>query len=90
MFYCGIDVAKLKHVVSIMDEKGQVTRTGFTITNTRSGFDQLLGTLQLQPDPVHVGLEATGHYWLALYDELTRNGCPQSTSDRCLPQDGDP
>ena len=46
MFYCGIDVAKLKHVVSLMDEKGQVTRTGFTITNTRSGFDQLLETLQ--------------------------------------------
>jgi transposase len=74
MFYCGIDVAKLKHVVSLMDEKGQVIRTAFTITNTRSGFDQLLETLQLQPDPVHIGLEATGHYWLALYDELTRQG----------------
>jgi transposase len=74
MIYCGIDVAKLKHVVSIMDEKGQVTRTGFTITNTRMGFDHLLGTLQGQPETVSVGLEATGHYWLALYDELTRQG----------------
>jgi transposase len=74
MFYCGIDVAKLKHVVSLMDEKGQVSRTAFTITNTRSGFDQLLETLQGQPEPVCVGLEATGHYWLALYDELTRQG----------------
>ncbi len=74
MFYCGIDVAKLKHVVSLMDEKGQVTRTGFTITNTRSGFDQLLATLQAQREAVSVGLEATGHYWLALYDELTRQG----------------
>lgn len=74
MLYCGIDVAKLKHVVSLMDEKGQVTRSAFTITNTRSGFDQLLDTLQAQPDAVSVGLEATGHYWLALYDEFTRQG----------------
>jgi len=76
MFYCGIDVAKLKHVVSIMDERGQVTRTGFTITNTRAGFDQMLETLKAQPEAVSVGLEATGHYWLALYDELTRQGYP--------------
>lgn len=74
MFYCGIDVAKLKHVVSLMDEKGQVTRSAFTISNSRSGFDQLLETLQAQPEAVSVGLEATGHYWLALYDELTRQG----------------
>lgn len=39
MFYCGIGIAKLKHVVSLMDVKGQVTRTGFTITNTRFGFE---------------------------------------------------
>jgi transposase len=74
MFYCGIDVAKHKHVVSLMDDKGQVTRSAFTITNTRSGFDQLLAALQGQPEAVSVGLEATGHYWLALYDELTRQG----------------
>lgn len=76
MFYCGIDVAKLKHVVSIMDEKGQVTRKALTITNTRAGFDQLLEALQGQSKAVSVGLEATGHYWLALYDELTRQGYP--------------
>jgi transposase len=76
MLFCGIDVAKLKHAVSMMDEKGQVIRTGFTITNTRSGFDQLLETLQGQAEAVCVGLEATGHYWLALYDELTRQGYP--------------
>jgi transposase len=76
MFYCGIDVAKRKHAVSMMDEKGQVVRTAFMITNTRAGFDQLLETLRGQPEPVSVGLEATGHYWLALYDELTRQGYP--------------
>lgn len=74
MYYCGIDIAKHKHAVALMDEKGQVTRTAFTITNTRSGFDQLLATLQGLQETVSVGLEATGHYWLALYDELTRQG----------------
>lgn len=76
MFYCGIDVAKLKHAVSLMDEKGQTVKAWFTIANTRSGFDQLLTELQSQGGSVTVGLEATGHYWLALYDELTRNGYP--------------
>jgi transposase len=76
MFYCGIDVAKHKHAVSLLDEKGQVVKAVFTITNNRSGFDQLREALHMQPGPVQVGLEATGHYWLAIYDELTRNGHP--------------
>ncbi len=76
MMYCGIDVAKLKHAVSLMDDKGQTLKAAFTITNTRSGFDQLLTELHNLTGEVTVGLEATGHYWLALYDELTRKGYP--------------
>jgi transposase len=76
MFYCGIDVAKHKHTVSLMDEKGQTVKAWFAITNTRSGFDQLLTELQALAGTVTVGLEATGHYWLALYAELTRKGYP--------------
>jgi transposase len=76
MIYCGIDVAKLKHVVSLMDEKGQILKVAFTITNNRSGFDQLHEELQAVGGAVMVGLEATGHYWLSLYDDLTRNHYP--------------
>lgn len=76
MFFCGIDVAKLKHAVSLMDDKGQVLKTAFTITNNRSGFDQLHSELQSLGGTVTIGLEATGHYWLALYDDLTHNGYP--------------
>lgn len=76
MYYCGIDVAKHKHAVSLLDEKGQAVKAVFGISNTRLGFDQLLETLQEQPGPIYVGLEATGHYWLVLYDELTRKGYP--------------
>jgi len=76
MFFCGIDVAKLKHAVSLMDEKGQILKVAFTIANNRSGFDQLHCELQSLGGTVTIGLEATGHYWLALYDDLTHNGYP--------------
>ncbi len=74
MFYCGIDVAKLKHAVSLLDEKGQIVKAAFPIANTRPGFDRLLSELRALSGEVTVGLEATGHYWLGLYDELTRQG----------------
>ena len=76
MFYGGIDVAKLKHAVSLLDAQGQTVKAMFTISNTRPGFDQLLAELRCLKGPVTIGLEATGHYWLALYDELTRKGYP--------------
>ncbi len=72
MFYLGIDVAKRKHTAMILDEQGQVIRRAFSFTNDRSGFGQLLAGIRALPESVTIGLEATGHYWLALYDHLTR------------------
>jgi len=72
MFYLGIDVAKRKHTAMILDEQGQVIRRAFSFTNDRSGFGQLLAEIRALPESVIIGLEATGHYWLALYDHLTR------------------
>lgn len=74
MFYCGIDVAKHKHAVVVLDDHGQTHRPVFTIENTREGLDFLVEALQRLGDEVMVGLEATGHYWLSLYDVLTRQG----------------
>ncbi len=76
MLYCGIDVAKYKHAVSCVDEKGQVVKAAFSIANTRAGFDELHQALKSLGEAVTVGVEATGHYWLALYDDLTRNHYP--------------
>jgi transposase len=73
MYYCGIDVAKRKHAVALLDEKGQLVQRPFTIENTRAGFDQLLQALKALGGPVLIGLEATGHYWWALYDDLTHH-----------------
>lgn len=75
MIYCGIDVAKHKHVVSLLDEQGELLKPVFTIENTRPGFDRLRAELGGLSGPLMIGLEATGHYWLALYEELSRPGC---------------
>jgi transposase len=76
MLFCGIDVAKRKHVALIIDDTGKALGPAFSIQNSRSGFDQMLAKLRAQSEPVTIGLEATGHYWLALYEELTEQGYP--------------
>jgi len=73
MYYCGIDVAKRKHAIALLDEHGRPVQHAFTIENTRAGFDQLLQALAALNGPVLIGLEATGHYWWALYDDLTHH-----------------
>jgi transposase len=76
MYYCGIDVAKRKHAIALLDEHGQPVQRPFTIENTRAGFDHLLQVLAHLQEPVLIGLEATGHYWWALYEDLTRHDHP--------------
>jgi transposase len=73
MYYCGIDVAKRKHAIALSDQHGQAVQRSFTIENTRAGFDQLLQVLGGLNGPVVIGLEATGHYWWALYEDLTQH-----------------
>jgi transposase len=76
MFYCGIDVAKRKHAVVVLNDHGQTHRPVFTIENTHDGLEFLVEALQQLEDEVMIGLEATGQYWLSLYDVLTRQGWP--------------
>jgi transposase len=76
MFFCGIDVAKHAHAVLVVDEAGRVVQPAFSIENRRESFDHLATTLAAFSEPVGIGMEATGHYWLALYDDLTQRGYP--------------
>ena len=76
MFFCGIDIAKRSHCAVVLDDKGQVVQGAFTINNDHQGFEQLHDVLSAWPESVLVGLEATGHYWLALYESLTASGYP--------------
>ena len=67
MLYVGIDVAKHKHDVFIVDSEGLVHADGLTIANDHKGFDTLHETIMLalfgeNPERAKVGLEHTGHY----------------------------
>lgn len=73
MFFCGIDIAKRQHAVALLDEKGQLLQSVFFIANDHAGFGHLMQSLPAG-DTVIIGLEATGHYWLALFDALTQQG----------------
>jgi len=74
MYFCGIDVAKHQHAALVVDDKGQTVQPAISFDNSRVGFDQLSAALAELTEPPMVGLEATGHYWLALYDDLTQQG----------------
>jgi transposase len=70
----GIDIAKRTHEACFMAQDGRQIGTTQRFHNTRRGVRALLDGLQQLPEPATIGLEATGHYWLALHDELVRAG----------------
>jgi transposase len=62
MLYRGIDVAKRKHAVLVVDDKGQIVKPAFMFENNRQGFDELQRMLVALSGRVAIGLEAAGHY----------------------------
>ena len=60
MFYCGIDVAKQKHAVAVLDEHGQVQKPVFAAENTHEGMEFLLAQLQPFGEEVWIGLDLSG------------------------------
>ncbi len=77
MHYVGIDVAKHVHVAAAVDENGKTIAQAFTFDSTRKGFAHLLMTLGnagVHRDECIIGMEATGHYWITLFDFLILHG----------------
>ena len=77
MLYIGIDVAKRSHVAAAMGDGGEVAVEPFEFRNTQKGFERLLERLArrgVSAEGSLVGMEATGHYWVALFDFLAANG----------------
>jgi transposase len=70
----GIDIAKRTHEACIMGQDGQQIGKSRRFRNTRAGLRALLDDLRQLPHPATIGLEATGHYWLALHDQLVGAG----------------
>jgi len=72
MFYLGIDVGKFTHSLCLIDESNQ--HHIWQINNDKSGFKSLqekLSSLDLLTESrLLVGMEATGHYFLNIYDCL--------------------
>lgn len=77
MLICGIDIAKHKHEASLIDESGKLLSKSLSFTNDSNGAATLLDYLtKLNQDNQEIvfGMEATGHYWLALYSFLFDKG----------------
>ena len=74
MFYCGIDIAKRNHEASIIDAEGKPLLDSITVTNTQDGCEKLFSLferLNIGQSDVIIGMEATGHYWLPVYEHFT-------------------
>lgn len=75
-YFGGIDIAKNKHVVCVIDRDGAVCIRPSSVANTTDGYQRLLERLKDvgRKTSVLIGMEATGHYWYSLHDFLTRSG----------------
>ena len=72
MLFVGIDIGKRTHIASVMDNQGKVLLKGFAFPNSTLGDEKLLEklfTLSTDND-YEIGMEAAGHYWLALFSFL--------------------
>lgn len=78
MYIVGIDIGKRHHEASIIDGQGNLQGKSLHFANTHTGFNKLLEVIRktADKDEVVFGMEATGHYWLALYTHLRQEGYP--------------
>lgn len=77
MHYIGIDIAKYNHVVGVLKKDGTPVGNARSFTNDFEGFSDLLrrlAELKVRADDSIVVMEATGHYWMALYVFLVDHG----------------
>lgn len=77
MLFAGIDIAKYDHVIGTVDEHGRSLSKPMTFKNSASGFERCASYLDGLADDkadILVGMEATGHYWLACFCYLTEQG----------------
>jgi transposase len=73
MWTLGIDVGKRRHNASLLDQDGNVIFRNFSFTNSAEGVHSLLSKLAdtgRPPSDILIGMEATGHYWMILYQRL--------------------
>lgn len=77
MIYVGIDVAKHKHQVAIINDEGEIYEDDFIIVNDRLGFqklDTIICRIQYQTgQKCKLAMEDTGHYNAPILQFLREN-----------------
>lgn len=80
MLYVGIDIAKHKHDLAVIDTEGTIFVCHLQIENNREGFTKLQMTLaNLQKttgEDIQIALEDTGHYCFNILRFLRAKGYP--------------
>ena len=77
MWTLGIDVAKRRHNATLLDEAGKTVFRNVSFAHSREGLDGFLNRLAAtgqSPQGILVGMEATGHYWMVLFQCLSKAG----------------
>ncbi len=71
MFYLGIDIGKNVHFACVVDDKGKLVVKPFSFTVNIAGYQRLLLAIKkIDKQSLHIGFEATGPYWLTLFQYL--------------------
>lgn len=77
MWTLGIDIAKRRHVATLLDENGKKVFTNFSFANSNEGLTLLMTRIKqvdISKSNLLIGMEATGHYWMILYHCLNDAG----------------
>ena len=70
MYFVGVDIAKYHHEAAIIDEAGNVIVKKLKFDNSHQGYNKLMKEVRKLSCEAVFAMEATGHYWLALYAHL--------------------
>ena len=77
MWTMGIDIAKRRHVATLLDDAGKRVFKNFFFANSLEGFKLLqsrIQTIDIAAENLLIGMEATGHYWMIRYHRQSDAG----------------
>jgi len=78
-YYPGIDIGKYVHEAILCEENGNPVGGSLRFKATYEGYQQFVAYVEKgagvnQFAEIHAGMEATGSYWLSLYEQLHKRG----------------
>ena len=79
MYYVGVDIGKRFHSACIIDESGKTVVKPFNFSVNASGFGRFLASLDKvsgDKESFTIACEATGAYWLTLFERVKSKEFP--------------